>query len=106
MNVSGNGVGVGVGAGVGVAVGAELGLGVGAIVGGGEVAGSAGFGPGQAARRNAKIAAGQTRIPDCRGESMRMKHRYLVCQAIAVNTIQIALRAIIGIAGIGFFFAA
>src|ERR1700733_9207437 len=34
------------------------------------------------------------------------ERRYPACQAIAVNTIQIPLRTIIGIAGIGFFFVA
>jgi hypothetical protein len=74
--------------------------------GDGEGSGPGGCGPGQAARRNVKTATAQTRIPDCRAGSVRMKRRYLACQAIAVHTIQIPLRTIIGIAGIGFFFAA
>src|SRR5580704_1201104 len=68
MKVSGNGVGVGVGVGLGVAVG----VGVGGIVG--EGVGPGGSGPGHAVRkRSAKVKAGQTRNPDCRGESVRMK---------------------------------
>ena len=69
MNVSGNGVGVGVGASGGEAT----------VGGGGETVGdgmgvslAGGFGPGQPVRRQAKMGATQTRIPNCGGESVRM----------------------------------
>jgi hypothetical protein len=70
--VSGNGVGVGVG--VGVAVGVGVGVGVEGTVGDGDAEGSGpgSFGPGHAVRKNAKVAAAQTPIPDDRGESVRM----------------------------------
>ena len=87
-------------------VGVGVGTGVGAIVGDGEAAGPGGSGPGQAARRNAKIAARPGSNPRLPRRVSAHERRYLVCQAIAVNTIQIPLRTIIGIAGIGFFFAA
>jgi len=81
-------------------------VGVVAGVGEGDGSGAVDFGPGQAVRRNAKATVDQTRIEGCRIESVRMNRRYPACQTIAVNTIQIPLRTIIGIAGIGFFLAA
>lgn len=95
------GVGLGVGVGVGVAVG------VGATDGVGETLDSVpeGFGPGHAVRKSPMIAADQTRFPIWRDESVGMNVGYRSCQAIAVTMIQIPLKTIIGIAGIGFFFA-
>jgi hypothetical protein len=108
MYVSGKGVGVGVGLGVGVGVGVAVGVGEGTTDGVGETFDSVpeGFGPGHAVRRRAIIAAYQTRFPNWRGESVGMKVGYLACQAIAVRRIQIPLKTIIGIAGIGFFLVA
>ena len=98
------GLGVGVGVGVGVAVGG----GVRTTEGVGETFDSVpeGFGPGHEVRRSAIIAAIPTRFPIWRGESVGMKVGYLACQAIAVRRIQIPLKTIIGIAGIGFFLVA
>src|ERR1700755_324812 len=105
MYASGKGVGVGVGLGVGVGVGVAVAVGVGTTDGEGEMVDSVaeGFGPGHAVRKRAMTAAYQTRFPDWRGESVGMKVDYLACQAIAVRRIQIPLKTIIGIAGIGFF---
>ena len=97
INVSGNGVGTG--AGVGVGVGEGVGEGEGVAVGSGTV----GVGRGHPVENTTNAPAAKTRIQE--RESIPMDC-YLASQAIAVNNIQIPLRTIIGIAGIGFFLTA
>ncbi len=91
MNASGNGVG-----GVGVNRGGGA---------GGGVSSFEGFGPGQLVSRQAKIAAKPDPNPKLRRRVDSHERRYRANQAIAVKTMQMPLRAIIGIAGIGFFLA-
>ncbi len=105
MNASGNGVGVG--------VGATVGDGVATVGGGGEIVGDGvgisgfdGFGPGQLVRRQAKIGRNPDPNPKFRRRFGSHERCYLANQAIAVKTMQMQLRAIIGIAGIGFFLPA